>query len=75
MAIKIIKNTMENPIERECENCNSIFSFNYQDIQVFESNNFLGMTSRNRVVVCPVCKYANAMEKIFIQGENEDATV
>lgn len=32
MAIKIIKNSMEEPIEMECEYCKSVFEYEYQDI-------------------------------------------
>lgn len=56
MAIKIIKNTMVAPIEIECGNCRSIFSFNYEDIKTETLFNVFGMKYTNRYVKCPVCK-------------------
>lgn len=63
MAIKIIKNTMEEPIVMECENCKSVFEYNYQDIQVKDSS-LAGIKKRNRVVSCPVCKFDNILNKM-----------
>lgn len=63
MAIKIIKNTMEEPIEMECENCQSVFEYNYQDIQVRDRST-LGIKYRDRVVSCPVCKFDNILNKV-----------
>lgn len=63
MAIKIIKNTMEEPIVMECENCQSVFEYNYQDIQVKERS-ALGIKYRDRVVSCPVCKFDNILNKV-----------
>lgn len=70
MAIKIIKNTMTEPIQKECECCHSIFEFNYQDIEVREtcSISILGTKMREQIVVCPVCKFANGMTKIFVES-------
>ena len=62
MAIKIIKNTMEEPIVMECENCQSVFEYNYQDIQVKEKS-ALGIKYRDRVVSCPVCKFDNTLTR------------
>lgn len=62
MAIKIIKNTMEEPIVMECENCKSVFEYNYQDIQVKDSS-LAGIKKRDRVVSCPVCKFDNILNK------------
>lgn len=59
MAIKIIKNTMEEPIEMECEYCKSVFEYEYQDIQVKMSRNLFGYEYRERCVSCPVCKFDN----------------
>lgn len=64
MAIKIIKNTMVEPIEMECANCKSIFSFNYEDIEVFESSSIFMTKIRERFVSCPVCKSRNYVEKV-----------
>lgn len=56
MAVKILKNTMIDPIEKTCKNCGSIFTFNYEDIQREERNAFIGYTITDIYVVCPVCK-------------------
>lgn len=64
MAIKIIKNTMVDPIEMECENCKSVFEYNYQDIQVRERTGIFGFECRNRFVQCPVCKFDNVLDKL-----------
>lgn len=64
MAIKIIKNTMVEPIEMECENCKSVFEYNYQDIQVRDRAAALGFKFRERFVSCPVCKFDNILNKM-----------
>ena len=56
MAVKILKNTMVDPIEKTCKNCRSIFTFNYEDIQRKERDSFIGYTITDVYVVCPVCK-------------------
>jgi hypothetical protein len=56
MAIKILKNTMEEPIEKTCEFCQSVFSYNYQDIQTDTRNGALGFKYHERFLTCPVCK-------------------
>lgn len=63
MAIKIIKNTMEEPIEMTCEYCNSVFSYNFQDIQVKKSHNLFGVEYQDRFVSCPVCRFDNVLDK------------
>ena len=69
MALKIIKNTMVDPIEHECENCKSIFSYNYQDIQAEETMNILGFKSYQRFVLCPVFKTREYLKKVtFADG-------
>ena len=69
MAVKIIKNTMIDPIEHECENCKSIFSFNYQDIQAEETMSVIGFKNYQRFVVCPVCKTREYLKKVsFADG-------
>ena len=71
MAVKIIKNTMIDPIEHECENCKSLFSYNYQDIQAEETMNILGFKNYQRFVVCPVCKTREYLKKVtFVDGLN-----
>ena len=64
MAIKIIKNTMKEPIEMECENCKSVFEYNYQDIQVRKRSGLFGVEYRDRIVRCPVCKFDNVLDKL-----------
>ena len=56
MAIKIIKNTMVEPIEKTCEFCESVFSYNYQDIQTETRRGALGFQYYERFLICPVCK-------------------
>lgn len=72
MAIKIIKNTMVDPIEMECECCKSVFSYNYQDIQVRERNGLFGFECRVRFVQCPVCKSQNDIKAKKIVDEEKD---
>lgn len=54
--IRIIKNTMKDPIKMECSNCFSEFEYNYEDIKEAESIGILGTTFTYRYVKCPVCK-------------------
>lgn len=54
--VKILKNTMIDPIEKTCKNCGSIFTFNYEDIQRREIGGFIGYPVTDVYVVCPVCK-------------------
>lgn len=54
---KIIKNSMQEPITMTCPFCNSIFSYNFEDIRVRDVQAFaLIASSRIRFVECPVCK-------------------
>jgi len=53
--IKIIKNTMKDPIKMKCSNCFSEFEYNYEDIKEAESTGVLGVFTY-RYVKCPVCK-------------------
>lgn len=57
--IEIIKNTMIEPIKMECEECKSIFTYNYEDIQTDVDTNIFGMCIHRRFVICPVCKKCN----------------
>ena len=61
MAKTIIKNTMEDPIEMTCEDCQSIFTYNYQDICRDKGYSLLGCETVHRYVVCPVCKHDNSL--------------
>ena len=54
--IKIIRNTMIDPIKTTCKECGSIFTFNYQDIKREESISIFNTTYINRYIICPVCK-------------------
>lgn len=56
MSIKIIRNTMVEPIECVCPYCKSVFSYNYEDIRRKEVNNFFGSGPTIKFVICPVCK-------------------
>lgn len=58
MSIKIIKNTMTDPIEMTCPVCKSVFSYTYEDIQRKNIGSFLVSFYDNtiRYIVCPVCK-------------------
>lgn len=65
MAIKIIKNTMIEPIQMECSSCKSIFEYNFEDIEVREVSSIFSWIPDHpvRVVVCPVCKIANTLSE------------
>lgn len=77
MAKTIIKNTMEDPIEMTCEDCQSVFTYNYQDICRDKGYSILGYETVHRYVVCPVCKHDNSLtvlaplniDKIVKEGE------
>ena len=56
MSIKIIKNTMVDPITVKCENCKSVISYNFDDIQRENHSNIIGTGYVERFIVCPVCK-------------------
>ena len=62
--IEIIKNSMKEPIKRTCEDCESIFTYNYEDVESERDTNLLGMSYYKRFVVCPVCKYRNMINKV-----------
>ena len=63
MAVKIIKNTMTDPIEHECSNCKSIFSYNYQDIESEKTMSILGFNNYERYIICPVCKEKETLHR------------
>lgn len=67
--MKIIKNTMVEPITKECEDCKSVFSFTYDEIQRERDTNILGMVYHRRYVVCPVCKYTNNLGSVCMEGQ------
>ena len=66
MAIKIIKNTMKDPIEHECSNCKSIFSYNYQDIESEKVMSILGFNTYERYIICPVCKEKETLHRASV---------
>lgn len=63
--IEIIKNSMKEPITRTCEDCESVFTYNYEDVATESDKNLLGMSYYKRFVVCPVCKYRNVIKTAF----------
>ena len=57
MSIKIIKNSMTEPITVECENCKSIIEYTYEDIKRESNYNLFNiLPSISRYIICPVCK-------------------
>lgn len=75
MAIKIIKNTMKDPIEHECSNCKSIFSYNFQDIQSEKVMSILGFNTYERYLICPVCKEKETLHRASCTRELEAGQV
>ena len=69
--IKIIKNTMTDPIQMECEDCKSVFSYNYEDIQADKETTILGTAIHKRYVCCPVCRYCNFINTVTTQIKEE----
>jgi hypothetical protein len=57
MAIKIIKNTLIEPIYKTCPECGSVFTFNCDDIQRGTTTSIFGNEMSYRYILCPVCKY------------------
>ena len=50
MAIKIIKNTMVDPIKITCEECESIIEYNYQDIQSGFTSGLFGFENMSDIL-------------------------
>lgn len=68
----IIKNTMVEPIEMTCDECKSVFSYNYQDIESEKDIGLFSLTPRyTRFVICPVCKYKIDLDRIEVEVEKE----
>ena len=64
----IIKNTMIEPIEMTCDECKSVFSYNYQDIESEKELSLFALTPRySRFVVCPVCKHRNELDRVEVE--------
>ena len=70
--IEIIKNTMIEPIKMECSDCQSIFTYTYEDIRTEETMNLFGTPFYNRFVQCPVCRYRNYINQIRVKGGKEE---
>lgn len=71
--IKIIKNTMTEPIQMECENCLSVFEYNFNDIKRKDIPGLLGFPGcTERYVSCPVCKMDIELKKRRNKEEDED---
>ena len=72
--IKIIKNTMFEPIEITCGICQSIFSYNYEDIQSKERKTIFSNTPmKETFVTCPVCKSDIILRRAEVEeSDNED---
>lgn len=72
MAKTIIKNTMIDPIEMTCDECKSVFSYNYQDIESEKELSLFALTPRySRFIVCPVCKHRIDMDRVEVDVEKE----
>lgn len=68
----IIKNTMVDPIEMTCDECKSVFSYNYQDIESEKELALFAITPRyTRFVVCPVCKRRNELDRMEVEVEKK----
>lgn len=67
--IEILKNAMTEPIKMECGDCQSIFTYTYEDIRTEVNTNFFGTAFYNRFVECPVCKYRNFIKQTRKQEE------
>lgn len=68
----IIKNTMVEPIEMTCDECKSVFSYNYQDIESEKELSLFTLTPRySRFIVCPVCKHRIDMDRVEVEVEKE----
>lgn len=68
----IIKNTMVEPIEMTCDECKSVFSYNYQDIDTEVNYPLFSFgVKHTRFVICPVCKYKIDLDRIEVEVEKE----
>ena len=77
MAKVIIKNTMVDPIKMTCDECKSVFSYNYQDIESEKENALFSMFPKyTRFITCPVCKHRIDMDDrpcCSIEKEEEES--
>ncbi len=73
MAKTIIKNTMVEPIETTCDECKSVFSYNYQDIESEKEIGLFTLTPKyTRFVVCPVCKHRIDMDRVEVKMDADN---
>ena len=72
--MKILKNNLTKPIKYTCDDCGSIFEFDYRDIQRREVTSLalFGDTTSKRFVICPVCAYENEFNNSKIIKEQFD---
>ena len=69
MAKTIIKNTMIEPAEMTCPNCNSVFTYTFEDIERRQRPSIIFDTGFDRVMVCPVCKKDIMMDRVEVVKE------
>ena len=55
--VKIIKNTMTNPVKIQCEYCKSELEYFFEDIKRKEVPGLFYGNYLVRYVICPVCKH------------------
>lgn len=72
--IEIIKNAMTEPVKMECGDCQSIFTYTYEDIQTEENTNFLGTVYYSRYIACPVCRYRNYIKQARAKEADDDSS-
>lgn len=75
--MKILKNTMTEPIEVECPNCKSIISYTYDEVVRRTRYNFLGYEiGVEQYIICPVCKcdIDRSPRARLANGEGDDET-
>ena len=71
--IKILKNSMTESINIQCEHCKSELQYNYEDIQRRELSSLFFTNNVERYIVCPVCKREiNLDDRLKIKSEAAD---
>lgn len=71
--IKIIKNSLTEPITVTCHNCESIFSYTFEDIKRAEFSSIFdicGSKTVKKYVICPVCKSDINLDAIKVNNTN-----
>lgn len=72
----IIKNTMVEPIEMTCDECKSVFSYNYQDIESEKEIGLFALTPRyTRFITCPVCKHRIDMDRVEVKMDEDNNSI